>query len=781
MSYRALTALPVYNEVEHVSAALDGALNYSDAVLVVDDGSTDGTSEVLAARDDVRVLTHPRNLGYGAALRSAFDFALRRRYDALVTIDCDGQHQPQLIPRFVETVHEADIVSGSRYLRKFPGDSEPPFERRRINQVMTEEINRRLGLNLTDSFCGFKAYRVPVLARFCLTDNGYAMPLELWVQAARLGLKIVEVAVPLIYLDERRSFGGALDQADTRIAVYRSVLDRAIAAAEHLLPAEGAATARSHGPVEGRHFSAPGENGGALVNPPFAEVAGLVAENVRLRGRGEYGEYDVHGRSLAQLSQQARAALLADARRWTAAYRPVGPVVDAPQGLVFLAGHQPELFHPGVWFKNFALGALARQHGAAAVNLIIDSDTIKSTSLRTPGGPVADPTTEMVPFDRMEPRVPYEERKIVDGRLFVEFGRLAAEQIAPLVPDPLVRRYWPMVCERMQHTDRVGYCLAQARHQLEGQWGLDTLEVPQSWVCDSESFRWFTAHLIAELPRFREIHNQAIHEYRRTHRIRSASHPAPDLAADGSWVEAPLWIWTEDQPQRRRVFARRDGRETVVSDRNGLELRLPLQPEGNAAEAVEELVRWSRRGIKIRSRALITTLWARLVLGDLFLHGIGGAKYDQVTDRLIERFFGLQAPGIMVLSATLHLPIQGSHETTQPLGEIRQQLRELEFHPERFLRETSPEAIALVVAKQQWIQTPQTPENARARWQSLRDLNAALQPSIAEARQRLLELQAQTVRELQAKKVVLWREYGFCLHPEKILREFLCKLLPKNA
>jgi dolichol-phosphate mannosyltransferase len=230
MPLRCLTALPVYNEAANVAAVLDGALNYSQDVLVVDDGSQDGTSEVLAARSDVRVLRHPRNLGYGAALRSAFQFAGQQGYDVLVTIDCDGQHQPQLIPRFLDAIDEADIVSGSRYLRKFPAQSDPPPERRRINELVTEEVNRRLGLHLTDAFCGFKAYRVPILGRFHLTEDGYAMPLELWVQAVRLGLRIVEVAVPLIYLDEQRSFGGALDQADTRLAVYRNVLERAMGA-----------------------------------------------------------------------------------------------------------------------------------------------------------------------------------------------------------------------------------------------------------------------------------------------------------------------------------------------------------------------------------------------------------------------------------------------------------------------------------------------------------------------------------------------------------------------
>ena len=229
MRSRTLTALPVYNEAPYLAAVLGGALNYSQEVLVVDDGSTDETSQLLAARRDVQVVAHRANRGYGAALRSAFDYALHHEYEVLVTIDCDGQHQPQMIPRFIETTREADIVSGSRYLRRFPGDSDPPPERRRINEVITAEINRRLGLSLTDAFCGFKAYRVPRLADLALTEDGYAMPLEFWVQAARRGLTIVEVAVPLIYLDERRSFGGALDRPDTRLAVYRRVLDKAMA------------------------------------------------------------------------------------------------------------------------------------------------------------------------------------------------------------------------------------------------------------------------------------------------------------------------------------------------------------------------------------------------------------------------------------------------------------------------------------------------------------------------------------------------------------------------
>jgi dolichol-phosphate mannosyltransferase len=225
-----LSALPVYNEVRHLEPVLDRVRQFSPEILVIDDGSRDGTGELLAKLPGLHVVTHPVNQGYGAALRSAFQFALSRDYDVLITIDCDGQHEPERIPDLVAAMFPPsgeiiDIVSGSRYLQHFEGDSRPPEARRRINQILTQEINERLKLSLTDAFCGFKAYRVPALRQLEITDLGYAMPLQVWVQAVAHGWKIVEFPVPLIYLDESRSFGGSLDDADLRLAHYRVVFE----------------------------------------------------------------------------------------------------------------------------------------------------------------------------------------------------------------------------------------------------------------------------------------------------------------------------------------------------------------------------------------------------------------------------------------------------------------------------------------------------------------------------------------------------------------------------
>jgi len=244
---RWLTAIPVYNEERNLEGVLREVQRYSPEILVVNDGSTDRTAELLArvagnppplagaqatngaVPSKIEVITHARNQGYGAALISAFAYALEKHVDVLVTMDCDGQHEPSRIPVLLEAIHDADIVSGSRYLRDFRQDTLPPEDRRHINDMITTEINARFGLHLTDAFCGFKAYRGEALARLHITEAGWGMPLQLWVQAARAGLRIKEVAVPRVYLDPYRAFGGVLDDAEQRLAYYRGV----IAAADH--------------------------------------------------------------------------------------------------------------------------------------------------------------------------------------------------------------------------------------------------------------------------------------------------------------------------------------------------------------------------------------------------------------------------------------------------------------------------------------------------------------------------------------------------------------------
>lgn len=225
---KTLAVIPVHNEIRHIKAILAETRLFAEHVLVVDDGSDDGTGKILDRMEDILVLRHGVNRGYGRSLIDGFAYAVSHGYDAAVTLDADGQHEPQYIPWFLHELAEADIVSGSRYLVEFEDSSPAPLERRSVNRIITDRLRRDLGLRLSDAFCGFKAYRASALRRLRLTENGYGMPLELWVQAAVLNLRIKEIPIKRIYHDTDRSFGGKLDQTEVRLRYYNELMDRTL-------------------------------------------------------------------------------------------------------------------------------------------------------------------------------------------------------------------------------------------------------------------------------------------------------------------------------------------------------------------------------------------------------------------------------------------------------------------------------------------------------------------------------------------------------------------------
>lgn len=226
--------LPVLNEGTKIESVLDAIRQvFRYEIIVVNDGSTDETAEVLSGRDDVLVVDHPENMGYGRSLADGFVFARFAGIERVVTMDCDGQHEPKHIQQFLAALDEGwDIVSGSRYLPDSGVVGAAPEHRRLVNERVTAEINKVTGWTLTDAFCGFKAYRLSALEGMTFEEPGYAMPLELWAKAYKRGLKIRELPTERIYFDHDRSFGEHLDDPDERFAYYMSVWHRALESQE---------------------------------------------------------------------------------------------------------------------------------------------------------------------------------------------------------------------------------------------------------------------------------------------------------------------------------------------------------------------------------------------------------------------------------------------------------------------------------------------------------------------------------------------------------------------
>ncbi|MBN2591525.1 MAG: glycosyltransferase family 2 protein [Sedimentisphaerales bacterium] len=224
-----LIAMPAYNEVRYIDDILTAVLKFSENILVIDDGSDDGTSDNLKKYPNIITLSHKTNEGYGQCLIDAFGYACKNKYEWLITLDCDHQHEPSYIPHFYSEIkkNNVDIISGSRYLKKLDLKSKtPPPERIFINKKITNILNQNLKLSLTDAFCGFKAYRTTTVNQLKLTEKGYGLPLQLWILASKAGLRVSEMSVPLIYHDPKRNFCGSLENPHIRLRYYIDIIEK---------------------------------------------------------------------------------------------------------------------------------------------------------------------------------------------------------------------------------------------------------------------------------------------------------------------------------------------------------------------------------------------------------------------------------------------------------------------------------------------------------------------------------------------------------------------------
>jgi hypothetical protein len=171
------------------------------------------------------------------------------------------------------------------------------------------------------------------------------------------------------------------------------------------------------------------------------------------------------------------------------------------------------------------------------------------------------------------------------------------------------------------------------------------------------------------------------------------------------------------------------------------------------------------------------------VLSDLFLHGIGGAKYDQVTDRIIQSFFGVEPPEFATVSATLRLPISYDLRDTSVAGQWEERLRELRYHPEHFVdlggngdNGDTRAAAEIIATKRHWLQIPKTSQNAQERHLVIARANAALQPYVAPLREQI-ERERQYIQGHQRGEALLRsREYSFCLYPRPHFDKLLAEL-----
>ena len=202
---KTIVIIPAFNEQAAIGEVVEKSLQYADDVLVVDDGSSDNTCE-LAGKAGASLIKHPTNFGKGVSLKDAFSKV--DGYDIIVTIDGDGQHNPDEIPKLIKPIKEnrADFVNGSRYLNGF--DKNTPAYRRVGQRVLDIATNITAGTSVTDSQSGFRAFRGDTIHLYKFRDPGFGIESEMIADAAENNLKILEVPITVKYDVENSSTKG---------------------------------------------------------------------------------------------------------------------------------------------------------------------------------------------------------------------------------------------------------------------------------------------------------------------------------------------------------------------------------------------------------------------------------------------------------------------------------------------------------------------------------------------------------------------------------------------
>ena len=196
-----LIICPVYNEEEYIGQTIDNLRNIcNEPILLINDGSTDKTFEIIKSKYPNFLINHPTNMGYGRSLIDGFNFAIKNNFKYIITFDADLQHDPYMIPVFFNAIKQYDVVFGSRYLylQNHPEIS-PPKTHYIYHQLIKNIINDTFNCSTTDPMCGFNAYRVEKLNSLDLDIDGYGIQIQMSIKILYKKLKYVEIPIPMLY------------------------------------------------------------------------------------------------------------------------------------------------------------------------------------------------------------------------------------------------------------------------------------------------------------------------------------------------------------------------------------------------------------------------------------------------------------------------------------------------------------------------------------------------------------------------------------------------------
>src|SRR5574341_1069800 len=248
---------------------------------------------------------------------------------------------------------------------------------------------------------------------------------------------------------------------------------------------------------------------------------------------------------------------------------------------IIQTGHESIFYYPGVWIKNHLTHHLAKKLGGVGVNMIVDNDACNRGFIYVPMLSEKPASVRKVALIKNKDSIAYEEIVLDDIGMLLRFK----EEVISLLRKNILNENGKKTVECMQDAfeefinrimeyhrrgciDMVGL-LTSARSALEEEFSIGNLEVPVSWMCDTDGFSHFFLHILYNADRFSKIYNKKLAEYRSAHKIRSKANPLPELKVTGSLVELPFWVWSKGE-QRTKCYMQDDGECVKIINRENV-------------------------------------------------------------------------------------------------------------------------------------------------------------------------------------------------------------------
>ncbi|HVH31322.1 MAG TPA: hypothetical protein VNA31_06615 [bacterium] len=513
-------------------------------------------------------------------------------------------------------------------------------------------------------------------------------------------------------------------------------------------------------------FEIPLRSGDAFCFPPIGQWEALARENAAALDRVPA---PLAGLPLAEVRREARAGVLTAAAAYA---RVLGlpPTLERAGSPLIVTGHQPTFFHPGIWLKHLAVDRVARDAGGIGLSVSVDTDTPQEIGADVPHREGRELHLVHETLLRAGPDIPYEAidaPSAADWQAFV--NRLHAHLDTVPLPEATeaLRSFAEAAGTPTREMNFVGF-LTAARRRYEGNRPYG--EVAVSRLNGGQAFRRFAWHLLCDGAHFAAVYNKHLGSYRARYKVRTSAQPFPDLASDADRQELPFWILSN------RV------RQPVFVQRRGGTVRLFAGPthvlDVDARGGPDVL-----RDIALHGRAFTLTAFSRLCVADLFVHGVGGGRYDRVTDAVIRDYFGIEPPAYAVATATLHLPLQ-AFDPAAERQTLQRRLLEIQHNPDRLLTHPTPAQQALVDEKQALIVALEggalSRRDRRGATQRIREINESLARALTAELDDVKERQSEFDRGGEATIAATYREYPFCLFSPHAVDELIEGLLQQG-